>query len=125
GNKNDINQHGYTCQYDSDSSSMVMDFDKESIFSKLLYDIEFRLYLISLADKLSIMIFSLSASKKEVEVWNNNIKILQYEGNSLANVWQKVRILGKYQDMQLFGFEHTYTQSELQRLYISKYQLSQ
>ncbi|CAG8693904.1 9636_t:CDS:1, partial [Funneliformis caledonium] len=91
GNKNDINQSGYTYQCDSDfseikdnptnaitslyrkifkiqtkiSGSMVMGFDKESIFSELLHDIEFYPYSISLADKLSIMIFSLGASKKE------------------------------------------------------------
>ncbi|CAG8721059.1 9122_t:CDS:2, partial [Funneliformis caledonium] len=89
GNKNDINQPGYTYQYDSDSSeiednptntitslyrkifktqtkisgSMVMSFDKESIFSELLHDIEFCPYSISLADKLSIMIFSLEIIK--------------------------------------------------------------
>src|SRR5437660_5101785 len=82
GNKFDVNQPGYTCQCDSDSSevednptnaitslyrqifktqtkilgSMVMGFDKESIFSELLHGIEFRSYSISLADKLSIMI---------------------------------------------------------------------
>ena len=138
---------------------MVMGFDKESIFSELLHDIEFRPYSISLADKLSIMIFSLGASKKEgwmgsgkgymvsfihvfkkehcifiqkfvknksiIEVQNNNIKISQYESNSLANVWQKVRILEKYQGTQLFGLKHTYTQSVLQRLYIPKCQPSQ
>jgi len=173
GNKFDTNQPGYTCQCDSDSSeiednptnaitslyrqifktqtkisgSMVMGFDKESIFSELLHDIEFRPYSISLADKLSIMIFSLGTSKKEgwmgsgegymasfihvfrkercifvqkfiknksiVEVWNNNIKISQYEGNSPTDVWQKIGVLGKYQGMQLFGLEHTYTQSVL------------
>ncbi|RHZ78736.1 hypothetical protein Glove_156g29 [Diversispora epigaea] len=91
GNRFDINQPGYTCQCGSDSSeiednptnaitslyrqifktqtkisgSIVMGFDKESIFSELLYNIEFRPYSISLADKLSIMVFSLGVSKKE------------------------------------------------------------
>ncbi|CAG8741114.1 12905_t:CDS:2, partial [Funneliformis caledonium] len=136
-NKNDINQPDYTCQCDSDSSeiednptnaitslyrkifktqtkisgSMVIGFDKESIFSELLHNIEFCPYSISLADKLSIMIFSLGTSKKE--------------GNSSANIWQKVEILGKYQGTQLFELEHTYTQSVLQRLYIPKCQPSQ
>ncbi|CAB4387984.1 unnamed protein product [Rhizophagus irregularis] len=91
GNKFDLNQPGYTCQCDSDSSeiednptnaitslyrqifktqtkisgSMVMGFDKDSIFTELLQDIEFRPYSISIADKLTIMVFSLGASKKE------------------------------------------------------------
>ncbi|PKY41998.1 hypothetical protein RhiirA4_455721 [Rhizophagus irregularis] len=90
-NKFDLNQPGYTCQCDSDSSeiednptnaitslyrqifktqtkisgSMVMGFDKDSIFTELLQDIEFCPYSISIADKLTIMGFSLGASKKE------------------------------------------------------------
>ena len=138
---------------------LVMGFDKESIFSELLHNIEFRPYSISLADKLSIMIFSLGISKKEgwmgsgegymasfvhvfrkercifvqkfiknksiVEIWSKNIKISHYEGNSLVDVWQKIGILGKFQGTQLFGLEHTYTQSVLQQSYIPKCQPSQ
>ncbi|RHZ62249.1 hypothetical protein Glove_341g69 [Diversispora epigaea] len=141
------------------SGSIVMGFDKESIFSELLHNIEFHPYSISLADKLSIMVFSLSVSKKKgwmgsgegymasfihvfrkerctivqkfvknksvVEIWNNIIKISQYEGNSPVNVWQKVGILEKYRGTQLFGLEHTYTQSVLQQSHISKCQPSQ
>ena len=92
GNKFDLNQPDYTCQCDSDSSeiednptnaitslyrqifktktkisgSMVMGFDKESIFSELLHNIEFHPYSISLADKLSVMVFSLGISKRKV-----------------------------------------------------------
>ena len=42
-----------------------MGFDKESIFTELLHDIEFRPYSISIADKLAVMVFSLGISKKE------------------------------------------------------------
>src|ERR1043165_1775810 len=138
---------------------MVMGLDKESIFRELLHNIEFRPYSISLADKLSIMVFSLGVSKKEgwmgfgegymasfvhvfrkeccifvqkfiknksvIEVWCKNTKISHYEGNSPAEVWQKIGILGKFQGTQLFGLKHAYTQSMLQRLYIPKCQSSQ
>ncbi|CAB4382663.1 unnamed protein product [Rhizophagus irregularis] len=82
GNKFDLNQPGYICQCNSDSSkiednptnaitslyrqifktqtkilgSMVMSFDKDSIFTKILQDIEFYSYSISIADKLTIMV---------------------------------------------------------------------
>ncbi|CAG8578286.1 1018_t:CDS:2, partial [Scutellospora calospora] len=113
GNKFYKNQSGYSCYCDSGSSeiednltnviislyrqifktqtkilgSIIIGFDKESILAKLLHDIKFRLYSISIADKLSVMVFSLDISKKEenksvVEIWNNNIKILYYEGSS-------------------------------------------
>ena len=42
-----------------------MGFDKESIFTELLHDIEFRPYSISIADKLAVIVFSLGISKKE------------------------------------------------------------
>ncbi|PKY62343.1 hypothetical protein RhiirA4_488660 [Rhizophagus irregularis] len=123
GNKFDLNQPGYTCQCDSDSSeiednptnaitslyrqifktqtkisgSMVMSFDKDSIFTELLQNIEFRPYSISIADKLTIMVFSLERcifvqkfikNKSIVEVWNNNsTKISHYEG-SLPVEWE-------------------------------------
>ncbi|RHZ82683.1 hypothetical protein Glove_105g11 [Diversispora epigaea] len=84
-------QSGYTCQCDSNSSeiednltnaitsiyrqifktqtkisgSIVMGFDKESIISKLLYNIEFHPYSISIESKLSIMVFGLDISKNE------------------------------------------------------------
>ncbi|CAB4401524.1 unnamed protein product [Rhizophagus irregularis] len=90
-NKFDLNQPDYICQCDSDSSeiednptnaitslyrqifktqtkisgSMVMGFDKNSIFTELLQDIEFCPYSIGIADKLTIIVFSLGASKKE------------------------------------------------------------
>jgi hypothetical protein len=150
GNKFDLNQPGYTCQCDSDSSeiednptnaitslyrqifktqtkisgSIVMGFDNKLIFTELLYDIEFCPYSISIADKLSVMVFGLGISKKEgwmgagegymasfihvfrkercifvqkfiknksvVEVWNNNIKILYYEGSYPVDVCRKL-----------------------------------
>ncbi|CAG8544319.1 8203_t:CDS:2, partial [Scutellospora calospora] len=85
------NQPGYFCHCDSGSSeiednptnvitslyrqifktqtkilgSIIMGFDKESIFARLLHNIEFCPYSISIADKLSVMVFSLGISKKE------------------------------------------------------------
>ena len=35
-------------------------------------------------------------NKSVDEVWNNNIKISHYEGNSPTDVWQKIGILGKF-----------------------------
>ncbi|RHZ78757.1 hypothetical protein Glove_156g30 [Diversispora epigaea] len=64
-------------------------------------------------------------NKSVVEIWNNIIKISQYEGNSPVDVWQKVGILKKYRGTQLFGLEHTYTQSVLQQSHIPKCQPSQ
>ncbi|RHZ74545.1 hypothetical protein Glove_221g18 [Diversispora epigaea] len=178
-------QPGYTCQCDSNSSeiednptnaitsiykqifktqtkilgSIVMGFDKESIISELLYNIEFHSYSISIESKLSIMVFGLDISKNEgwmgagegymasfiyifkkerclfvqkfaknksiVEIWNNNIKISDFEGDSPVNVWQKIGILEKFRGTQLFGLEHTYTQSILQQLSIPRCQPSQ
>ncbi|RHZ89316.1 hypothetical protein Glove_16g30 [Diversispora epigaea] len=178
-------QPGYTCQCDSNSSeiednptnaitsiyrqifktqtkisgSIVMGFDKESIISELLYNIEFHPYSISIESKLSIMVFGLDISKNEgwmgagegymasfiyifkkerclfvqkfaknksiVEIWNNNIKISDFEGDSPVNVWQKIGILEKFRGTQLFGLEHTYTQSILQQLSIPRCQPSQ
>ncbi|RIA87448.1 hypothetical protein C1645_827774 [Glomus cerebriforme] len=62
GNKFDLNQPGYIYQCDSNSSSIVMGFDKESIYTELLHDIEFCPYSISIVDKLFVMIFGLGKS---------------------------------------------------------------
>ncbi|RHZ71753.1 hypothetical protein Glove_253g31 [Diversispora epigaea] len=143
GNRFDINQPGYTCQCGSDSSeiednpinaitslyrqifktqtkilgSIVMGFDKESIFSELLHNIEFRPYSISLADKLSIMVFSLGVSKKKGWMGSGEGYMA-----SFIHVFRKEQ---KYRGTQLFGFEHTYTQSVLQQSHIPKCQPSQ
>ncbi|CAG8451998.1 8156_t:CDS:2 [Diversispora eburnea] len=143
GNNISKNQPGYTSQCDSDSSeiednptnaitsiyrqvfetktkissSMVMGFDKESIIAELLYDIEFHPYIISIENKLSVMVFGSGISKNEG--WMN------FKSDSPENVWRKVGILEKFRGTQLFGLEHAYTQSILQRLFISECQLSQ
>ncbi|RIA94795.1 hypothetical protein C1645_817495 [Glomus cerebriforme] len=114
GNKFDLNQPGYVYQCDSNSSEIkdnstnaitslyrqifqtqikilgliVMDFDKESIYTKLLHDIEFCLYSISIADKLSIMIFGLEnqfevffsdkANKRFSEIYPNGMKRIAF-----------------------------------------------
>ena len=44
---------------------MAMGFDKESIFTELLHDVEFHPYSISIEDKLTVTVFSLGISKKE------------------------------------------------------------
>ncbi|EXX69035.1 hypothetical protein RirG_099610 [Rhizophagus irregularis DAOM 197198w] len=97
-----------------------MGFDKDSIFTELLQDIEFRPYSISIADKLTIMVFSLGASKKESWLGAGEgymasfIHIFRKErfhsrSSSPVEVWQKIGILGKFQGTQLFGLEHAYT----------------
>ncbi|RHZ78939.1 hypothetical protein Glove_153g64 [Diversispora epigaea] len=185
GNNISKNQPGYTSQCNSDSSeiednptnaitsiyrqvfktktkisgSIVMGFDKESIIAELLDDIEFHPYIISIENKLSVMVFGSGISKNEgwmgagegyiasffyifrkerclfvqkfiknnsiIEIWNGDVKILDFKSDSPENVWRKVGILEKFRGTQLFGLEHAYTQSIIQRLFIPKCQPSQ
>ncbi|CAG8491730.1 1521_t:CDS:2 [Scutellospora calospora] len=56
-----------------------MGFDKESILAGLLYDIEFCPYSISIANKLSVIVFSLGISMKE-EIDKKTLKDLYNSG---------------------------------------------
>ncbi|RHZ65038.1 hypothetical protein Glove_319g71 [Diversispora epigaea] len=60
-----------------------------------------------------------------VEIWNNDIKILDFKSNSPENVWCKIGILEKFRGTHLFGLEYAYTQSILQQLSIPRCQPSQ
>ncbi|PKB96459.1 hypothetical protein RhiirA5_434803 [Rhizophagus irregularis] len=102
-----------------------MSFDKDSIFTEILQDIKFCPYSISIADKLTIMVFSLGTSKKEswlgdgegymasfIHIFRKKhcIFVQKFIKNKfIVEVWNNSIKISHYEGTQLFGFEHAYT----------------